>query len=417
LKRASTPALVAALGLLGAVLAAAWLHRAATEAMDSLLEARLVSAGEAAAALLPPGDAAPALATLLRVNALDGASLVSPGLVVLADARGPAGARADLLRVDPALVASGAEGRSTVAWGYTMGNVPVLTGYFPVHDDAGGIRGVLVLEAGERFAASRISLGRALASALVLAALAAAAVALLVAMAQRTEAARAGALVEAARGEALSRLAAISAHEIRNPLSVIQATVELLRERVGQALDPRAHAALEDVLTEVRRLRRLTDDLLDLAASRPLALSNISLSELLQEAGRAVEATTPETRVHLECPLLPPLRGDGARLRQVFDNLLRNAAQACPGGEVRVQVSLDGGHACIRIEDDGPGVAVELRSSLFELFATTKSGGTGLGLAVSRRLVEAHGGTLRLVPSVKGAAFEVRLPRATEDEP
>lgn len=408
--RALLPVLVAALGLAGAASVAAFLYRAAVSAVDTSLEARLASAGESAAALLPP-DAPPAtLAAVMRANALDGAYLVGADRAPRADARGEGPTRLDLLRTDVARLDAALAGRSSVSLDYALGSLPVLAGYFPVRRE-GQVEAVLVLEAGESFVAPLRELERALAIGLVLAAVSAAALALTAARHQRAEAARERASLQASRAEALARLAAVAAHEIRNPLSIIQGTVELFRERAGATLDARGQEALGDIIGEVTRLRVLTEELMDLSAQRPLALEPLALDALAREVGRGVESSHPGVQVAVvaEAPL-PAVSGDAARLKQVLLNLLTNAAQAQGPGTVTVRLAAGPGQLVTRVEDEGPGVAPELRDVLFEPFVTTRSRGTGLGLAVSRRLVEQHGGTLALMPSAKGAVFELRLP-------
>ena len=104
------------------------------------------------------------------------------------------------------------------------------------------------------------------------------------------------------------------------------------------------------------------------------------------------------------------MRGDPARLRQVFANLLSNAAQAQGEGEVEVRAFQEGGALLAQVRDRGPGVPPEAREKLFDPFFTTKAQGSGLGLFISRRLVERQGGTLRLLDvDGPGACFEVRL--------
>jgi signal transduction histidine kinase len=289
----------------------------------------------------------------------------------------------------------------------------VTVGYFPVRGAEGRVDAVLVLEAGRAFSSARDALRRALWGGVALSAVGALALALVAARWLRDERARREAAARAARGEALTKMAAMAAHEIRNPLGVIRGTVELMRERSGMKLSERDKEALEDVLGEVERLRRLTEDLLDLSADRPLAAQRISLSEVLEEAARATEVAFPAVKVRRSFLELPLVEGDAGRLRQVFANLLQNAAQAQGEGEVRLAAESDGSAVRVRVEDDGPGVAPEVRERLFDLFVTGKANGTGLGLALCRRLVERHGGTVALVPEQrKGSTFEVRLPAA-----
>ncbi len=189
---------------------------------------------------------------------------------------------------------------------------------------------------------------------MALSAVGALALALVAARWLRDERARREAAAKAARGEALTKMAAMAAHEIRNPLGVIRGTVELMRERSGAKLSERDRESLEDVLGEVERLRRLTEDLLDLSADRPLAARRVELSEVLEEAARATEAAFPGVKVRRSFAELPPVEGDAGRLRQVFANLLQNAAQAQGAGEVRLAAQPDGSVVRVRVEDDGP---------------------------------------------------------------
>ncbi|HEX8908331.1 MAG TPA: HAMP domain-containing sensor histidine kinase, partial [Anaeromyxobacteraceae bacterium] len=215
----------------------------------------------------------------------------------------------------------------------------------------------------------------------------------------------------AARGDAMSHMAAAVAHEIRNPLGIIQGSVELVRERADSGLAARDQERLQDVLGEVARLRRLTEDFLDLSADRPLQVSLVDLGEVAAEAARGNAALHPELEVRLALASAPPVRADPGRLRQVLANLLANAAQAGARG-VEIEGEATGDQVRLRVRDDGPGITPDLRSTLFEPFATGRAGGTGLGLAVSRRIVERHGGTLSLAsPDGPGATFEIRLPR------
>jgi signal transduction histidine kinase len=189
--------------------------------------------------------------------------------------------------------------------------------------------------------------------------------------------------------------------------------VELMRERSGAKLGARDGEALQDILGEVERLCRLTDDFLDLSADRQLSLEAVELGGLLEEAARATEAAFPSIQIRRELAALPKVNADAGRLRQVFANLLTNAAQAQGRGEVWLRGSMQDGKICIDVEDKGPGIAPEIQARLFDPFVTTKSGGTGLGLAISRQLVTRHGGELSLVPrGAPGTTFRVRLPRA-----
>ncbi|BDG03625.1 sensor histidine kinase [Anaeromyxobacter oryzae] len=412
MSRALAPIAAALLGLAGSLAATFALHHAAGAALDRVLEERLRGAGETAARLI--GDRDPSAAELhaiMDANRLDGAYVLSPALVVLADATGPAGETADLLRVDASRVEAALGGEGTVARGYAVGALEVETAYFPVRGPDGRPRAVLALEVGEAFSAARARLQRALLLGVGLSALGALALAVAAARWSRSERQRRDAAARAARGDALARMAAAVAHEIRNPLGIIRAAVELVRERASAALGARDREGLDDVLGEVERLRRLTQDFLELSAEPALRPEPVDLAELAGEAARGSAALHPGLSVTVAVGALPPVRADPARLRQVLANLLANAAQA-GARSVELRGELAGGEVRLAIQDDGPGIDPGVRDRLFEAFASAREGGTGLGLAVSRRLVERHGGSLALAAGGPGTTFELRLPRA-----
>jgi signal transduction histidine kinase len=415
----AVPVIAAAIGLLGALVATLSLHRAAAGAVDRVLHERLIGAGESAAALLDPAaPSATSLQAVMRSNELDAVYVVGPDLRIIADASGSAGRRADLLRIDARRVRDALAGGAQVAPGYALGALTVMTGYFPIGrpggGDGGAPRSVLVLEAGQVFVAAQGRVTRARNVAVLLALLSALALAVVAARFTRAERGRQQAATYAARGELLSRLAAMAAHEIRNPLGVIRGTVDLMRERSRATLTERDRQSLDDVAAEVERLRGLTQDLLTLASDRPLALSPTDLGGLLGETARATEAAFPRINVHCEGLGLPTINADPSLLRQLFANLFANAAQAQSEGEITVAAQPgDGDGVQIAISDRGPGVPPDVGDRIFELYFTTKSGGTGLGLAIARRIVERHGGTLTLRRDGRpgaGATFLVTLP-------
>jgi signal transduction histidine kinase len=400
----------ALLGLAGSLAVTFYLHHAAAAAVDGVLEARLRSAGETAAELLGRVPPTPqALRAVMEANGLEGAYLLSPSLRVEADATGPAGRLADLLRVDAARVAQAFQGRPSVAFGFAFGTLEVASGYFPVRAPDGRTATVLALEGGKTFTSARTGLRRALWIGAALSLLAALGLGAVVLRWSRSEAHRLEAAERAARGDLLARMAAMAAHEIRNPLGVIRGAVELVRARSGAALAGPDQQALADALGEVERLRRLTDDLLDVSREPALQRTSIDLADVAGDAARALASSFPGVAVRLEVPSLP-VSGDPVRLQQVLANLLQNAAQAGAGG-IEVRGEALGALARLRVVDDGPGIPADLRDRLFDPFATGRAGGRGLGLAIARRIVARHGGTLDLVDADhSGAAFDVRLP-------
>ncbi len=411
--RAFVPVLAALVGLAGSLAATLYLHRAAEGAIDRMLEERLRGAGETAAGMLARTDPASAdLRPVMLANGLEGAYVVSPSLVVLADAGGLPGRRADLLRTDAARVERAARGEATIAFAYALGDQPVATGYFPVRGSDGSVRAVLALEAGQTFATAHRGRRGARGVPIALSVAGARALALVARRWARSEAPRRLQAERAARGDALARMGAMVAHEIRNPLGVIRGSVELVRARSGAALAPRDGEALLDVLGETDRLRRLTDDFLDLARDPAIAATAVDVAATAEDAARALGRTHAALAVHVEGKARA--QADPARLRQVLSNLLVNAAQA-GAHNVWLEAGARDGHARLVVRDDGSGVERSLRERLFEPFATGRAEGTGLGLALSRRIVERQGGTLVLLDGPgPGAAFEVRLPLAQD---
>jgi signal transduction histidine kinase len=268
---------------------------------------------------------------------------------------------------------------------------------------------VLALEAGQSFADARTRVRRAMWTGVALSLLGALALAAVARQWARGEEQRRHVAERAARGDALARMAAMAAHEIRNPIGIIRGAVELVQERAGERLGANDREALADVIGEVERLRRLTQDFLDLAREPALTKAPTDLAEIAGDAARGLARTYPAVTVMLEVPALV-VEADAARLRQVLGNLLVNAAEA-GARHVAVRSEVDGGFAHVLVRDDGPGVEPGLHDRLFDPFATGRANGTGLGLAISRRIAERHGGWLALVSSAgPGATFDLRLP-------
>jgi two-component system OmpR family sensor kinase len=409
--RSALPLFAAGIGLAGALAATLALYRAAGRAVDSVLEQRLRGAGEAATPLL--GELGPTperLSALMLANGLDAVYVLGPQLRLIADARGRAGL-ADLLRLDIGGVKRALAGEAYVGRGYSVGALEIMTGYFPIRRQNGSVSSVLTLEAGQSFVSARVGIVRARNLGVSLSVLCALGLALLAARWARAERASSEAAARVARGDALSRIAAMAAHEIRNPLGVIRGTIDLMRERSGDALGERDREGLSDIVHEVERLQRLTQDLTDLAADRPLDIQPTALDDVISESARAAEASFPGVKVRSEINAPIPLAVDAARFRQVFANLLSNAAQAQGQGEIHVRATQKGGVTRVLVQDQGPGIPEGARERLFDLYFTTKSEGTGLGLAIARRLVEQHGGKLLHRADLRpGTTFEIVVP-------
>ncbi|MBL9037622.1 MAG: HAMP domain-containing protein [Archangium sp.] len=227
-------------------------------------------------------------------------------------------------------------------------------------------------------------------------------------------------LLDAERLAAVGKVAAQVAHEVRNPLSSIGLNIEMLGDHLAAASFPSPEAAREarelvgSVTREVDRLTTVTDDYLTLARlpsptlrrENPVAvLENVLgfVSEELTRSGVSVVWNFPEAAVEV--------LADEGQLRQVFMNLVRNAREAMgPGGVLTLSADVTPQTVALRFSDTGPGLAPEVRAHLFEPFVTTKKGGTGLGLSLSRQIIQAHGGQLEAAAELP-TTFIVRLPR------
>ena len=212
---------------------------------------------------------------------------------------------------------------------------------------------------------------------------------------------------EQRRLSTLGELSAVLAHEIRNPLASLKGHAQLLAERTPE--DSPEQQRVGRIVTEAQRLEELTTDLLDFVRTGPLDLAPVELADLL--AGVVSEARCDTAR--LDTTGAPENWSlDVKRMRQVLVNLLENAVEASPdGAPVDVKAAKEGAALVIAVRDQGEGITDENLGQIFEPFFTTRTKGTGLGLAVARRIVELHGGTLTAHSvSDGGAEFRVILP-------
>jgi signal transduction histidine kinase len=221
------------------------------------------------------------------------------------------------------------------------------------------------------------------------------------------------ALLEAGRLTGLGELVRGFAHEINNPLFGMLGLAELLLREIEPGT--KAHERLSLIQQSGLEIKRITHSLLGFARAESEVTEVVSLQDVAEKTVELVRCTSAGNSVELrENYPDEPLRvhGSSARLSQVFLSLLVNAQQSMPaGGTVTVQLERDGDWAVARVTDTGAGIDPEARAGLFEPFATTKDGGTGLGLAASLQIARAHGGDLIALTSVSaGASFVLRLP-------
>jgi two-component system sensor histidine kinase HydH len=219
---------------------------------------------------------------------------------------------------------------------------------------------------------------------------------------------------------ALGRLAAGIAHEVRNPLGVIRASATMVQE----SFDPsdEAFRACQFIREETDRLDGLVKALLGFARPTELRSASCSIEKLfdrvLQLADAELRARGIEARREAD-PSLGELRGDPDLLAQMLLDLVTNAVEAMEhGGSLELRARAAGGDALLEVADSGPGVPDAETARIFEPFYTIKPRGTGLGLAMARRIAIAHGGSLEAVQAHgsgrngAGACFRARLPLA-----
>jgi two-component system sensor histidine kinase PilS (NtrC family) len=229
----------------------------------------------------------------------------------------------------------------------------------------------------------------------------------------------------AERLEAVAELSASLAHEIRNPLASIRSAVEQIGHSPRTTPDEQVLARL--IVRESDRLSRLLGEFLDFARTRVTRVTRVDLCSIAQGATKLAAAHPSRAEgVRVECvtpPLPVPIDGDEDLLHRAVFNLALNAVQAAPqNGHVRVEVlstpdeplpsgvRFEHGAVALRVTDDGSGIAAEMRDRIFQPFATTKPGGSGLGLPLVHRAIEAHRGLVFVDSDDRGARFTVLLP-------
>jgi signal transduction histidine kinase len=220
-------------------------------------------------------------------------------------------------------------------------------------------------------------------------------------------------LVRAERVAVIGQLTAGIAHEINNPIGVIRGYLKTMLPTVDPAASPELHEELEILDEEAAACQRIVDDLLSFAREPELELQPVPARRLLDDAVRRFGSTREgrDRRVELELVDDATLEVDPVRMQQVLANLLRNAADVSTDAiELRGRARPDGGYR-IEVGDHGPGIAPDRHERVFEPFFSERRGGSGLGLAVSRGIVEAHAGRIFVDPRRRsGACIVVELP-------
>ena len=206
---------------------------------------------------------------------------------------------------------------------------------------------------------------------------------------------------------ALGQMSAVLAHEIRNPLTALKGHAQLLAEAAEAG---RKRRRAERVVRSAERLEDLTNDLLGFARTAEIQRAPVQASAPVQAALEGLDAH----RIQISADPDPTWPLDAPRMTRVLANLLSNALQHAPDDTtVDVTVRREGPHLVYTVSDRGPGVPEDQRERIFEPFVTGRQRGTGLGLAVARRICQLHGGTLTVTEAQGGGArFVARIPES-----
>lgn len=209
----------------------------------------------------------------------------------------------------------------------------------------------------------------------------------------------------------LGEMAAVIAHEVRNPLAAVRGAVQVIGSRLPSASSDAA--IIKEIIARLDALNDLIQDLLVFARPPAPRVAAIDLQRLLDSVIDLLKRDPANAGVVVDVSgRVPPLGGDPNLLTIVFQNFLINSAQAMQGrGTVTVRLGAADGWHHVSIADTGPGIPPEIRANLFRPFKTTKARGTGLGMATAKRLIELHGGRIDVVcPEGGGTSITVHLP-------
>jgi two-component system NtrC family sensor kinase len=240
-------------------------------------------------------------------------------------------------------------------------------------------------------------------------------------------------LIQAEKLASMGQMAAGIAHEINNPLGVVLMYSHLLKESLRE--EDSNLKDVDKIIQEAERTRKIVRGILNFAREEKVERVVTDINQLLREAAAGVASIDTYGKIAIEFDLdeaLPPQRVDRSQLRQVFDNLLKNAVEVMPeGGTITIRSSRDAdagdggtvgaadGSFTVSVEDTGPGIPEDILPKLFSPFVTSKpvGKGTGLGLAVCYGIVKMHGGSIQAANRTQGgASFTIRIKQLAKEE-
>jgi signal transduction histidine kinase len=226
---------------------------------------------------------------------------------------------------------------------------------------------------------------------------------------------------------AVGEMAAVIAHEVKNPLAGIEVMAGLLRRKIADS--PDAQAVLTDIINEAKMANAIVQEVLDFVRPIRLQVEHTAIADAVQGAVQLADTKARRGAVEVSVAIpdgLPQIQADQYQLTQVFTNLLMNAYEAMGGaGHVSITASrmrLEDGPdprdaVLVQVADDGPGIPPDVAEKVFDPFFTTKPQGSGLGLAIVRKIVDAHDGRIDLRTAAgQGTTIRVTLPVSGGDE-
>jgi signal transduction histidine kinase/HAMP domain-containing protein len=221
------------------------------------------------------------------------------------------------------------------------------------------------------------------------------------------------------RLSAISRLTGGVAHEIKNPLNAMALHLEVLKNKLQQ--DGVQHSEIEVIGREISRLDRVVKTFLDFTRPVDPAMRTLNLTEIVRQVASLVqpEANRRGIQVSVEvCDNHVAIQGDEDLLKQAILNVVNNGIEAMErDGRLRIRLERAGDEALLSIADSGPGIPPEVRDKIFNLYFTTKSGGSGIGLAMTFRVVQLHNASIDFESSPEeGTVFRLRFPAASDEE-
>jgi len=220
---------------------------------------------------------------------------------------------------------------------------------------------------------------------------------------------------------AIGRLTSGVAHEVKNPINAIVVHLELLREKMRE-IDPDTRRHMDIIGREIHRLDRVVQMLVDFNRPVELRLSDFDLRRLIEDVAllASPEAARQGVRVETQLTSEPlPVRADADLIKQALLNVVLNGVQAmADGGVLSIAARQDDAAAAIEVHDQGAGIPPEIRDKVFNLYFTTKKSGSGIGLAMSYRVLQLHNGAIDFVTEVgRGTTFRLVLPLAEAKQP